>query len=163
VIVDGREQVEGEIEDAAGVAFVPRGYRAVLDGNGRTSLFLPHNRITRLVSLKVGDDTVDVADAYLYGSEGRLALQVGSFGTGNLTVQALYEHGYAQPPARIKRAALILLKDRVVASNIEDRALSHTDEAGTIALSVAGANGIFGIPEVDAAVEQYSELAPRVG
>lgn len=162
-IVDGREQVEAEIEEACGVAFVPRGRRVLVDGSGTSTLFLPHGRIHSVVSVAVDDEAVDLADVTLYGDEGRLVVSAGSFATGTLNVAVLVEHGYAQPPARIKRAALILLKDRIIGSNVHDRALSHSDESGTMTLAVAGTNGVFGIPEVDAAVAQYAETVPLVG
>lgn len=162
-LTDGREQVESELEDACGVAFVPRGLRVVLDGSSTSSLFLPHTRVRRLVSVKVDDVASDLNDIALYGDEGRMVLQTGSFSSGYQNVSILLEHGYSQPPERIKRAALILLRDRLVGSNIHDRALSHTDESGTVSLSVAGVNGYFGIPEVDAAVEQYAERVPQIG
>lgn len=162
-LIDGREQVEEEIEDACGVAFVPRGTRVSLNGSGTEDLILPHTRVGALVSMTEDDDALDVADVTLYGDEGRLFLSSGTFATGFLNVSVLYERGYTTPPTRIKRAALMLLRDRLVGSNIPDRALSHTDDGGTVTLAAAGTNGPFGIPEVDAAVEQYRETVPQIG
>lgn len=162
-IVDAREQVESEIEDACGVAFVPRGARVALDGSGGAALFLPHIRIRDVVEATEDDTAVDLDDVTLRTDDGVLILSVGSWAIGDRNVSVLYEHGYTQPPARIKRAALILLRDRLVRSNVNDRALSYTDDSGTMQMSVAGVNGAFGIPEVDAAVAQYTEHIAVLG
>jgi hypothetical protein len=49
-----------------------------------------------------------------------------------------YTHGYATPPAAIKRAALILAVNDLAGSNISDRATQQTDQNGTFNLAVPG-------------------------
>jgi hypothetical protein len=68
-----------------------------------------------------------------------------------------YEHGHSTPPMRIKRAALILAKRWITPGSADDRAINVSNETGTYALFQAGVRGHqFDVPEVQAAVDQYS-------
>ena len=54
--------------------------------------------------------------------------------------------------------AMMLARSILVPSNIDDRALTFSDELGTRTLAVPGGRfGSTGIPEVDAAIAQYGE------
>jgi hypothetical protein len=167
-IAAGRDLVEDELEVACGVAFVPRARRVSLPGAGRAELVLPDRRVRSLLSGSVGGTALTDPElaAITLRPEGVAYRQSGwpSSASAPFNVWLHYAVGYDAPPERIKRAALVLLRHRLVASNIEDRAISYTDEFGTRALAVAGRRGQpFGIPDVDAAVQDYDERLPAIG
>lgn len=123
-----RTTVEQALEDACGVAFVPRYSSAPLNSDytiSRTDL-----RVIR-------------------GPTGQV--RNGKALTG-------YEYGMDSCPAPVKQAALILAKSWGVNGPIDSRTTSFTSEVGvTSVFSTPGIDGvIFGIPAVDAVVAQYS-------
>lgn len=162
-IVAGRELVEDHIEYLCGVSFVPRAIRVVIDGTD-DEVLVGLTRPTTILSASIGDVVLtagQLANISIY-PEGRLVYP--SWIAGDLNIRLHVVHGHEAPPEPIKRAALILLRNRLVASNIDDRAVAFTDELGTRQLAVAGRRGQpTGIPDVDAAVAQYSERALIAG
>lgn len=79
-------------------------------------------------------------------------------GVGNITIT--YTYGFSTvPPADVKEAALQATRHRLLTARgkagVSDRAKSITNEQGNIALSTAGVDGPFGIPEVDEVVVGY--------
>ena len=163
-IVAGRELVEDHVEYLCGVSFVPRARRLVIDGADADDLLISVSRPRYIVQASMNDialtpQQVESIDVY---PEGRLAYDFWTAGNRNVALHIV--HGYDAPPEPIKRAALILLRNRLVSSNIDDRAVAFTDELGTRQLAVAGRRGQpTGIPDVDAAIAQYSERAPIAG
>jgi len=107
-------------------------------------------------SASIDDADVSPLSSIVALREGIGYLQTGwTGGYGNVTVA--YEHGWTSPPLRIKRAALLLAKQWVLNSPIDDRATSVSNDDGTFVLATPGLRGsVFGIPEVDAALESYS-------
>ena len=162
-IVAGRELVEDHIEHLCGVAFVPRATRVVIDGTN-DDVLVAITRPREIASASVDDVALtagQLANISIY-PEGRLAYP--AWITGELNIRMHVLHGHDVPPEPIKRAALVLLRNRLVASSIDDRAVAFTDELGTRQLAVAGRRGQpTGIPDVDAAIAQYSDRAPVAG
>lgn len=163
-IIAGRERAEDALEAACSVAFVPRARRVTLDGDGTRELILPDRYPRRVVSGSIDGVALTAADIadLAYERSGRLVRKTlgGWGGTHPDDVVLLYEHGMDRPPPRARRAALLLLADDLIASNVGARVLSHTDESGTRQYAVAGRGRAFGIPEVDALVREY---APSIG
>jgi hypothetical protein len=157
-IVDTRTLVEQALEDACGIAFVPRYKRERLDGEGLTMLLASQPRVTAIRAVELDGAAVSVADlATIDGSvSGRLYYPNGWVtGVGNYSVA--YEHGYDQPPLRVTQAALLLAKNWLVKGPIDDRTTGFSTEDGTFSLSTPGMRGAsFGIPEVDAVVGEYN-------
>jgi hypothetical protein len=154
-VADMRTTVEQALEDACGVAFVPRYELETL--NGVTGGLLPVTwakvRAIRTVTVDTVAGTVAdyvaLREGMIYGSA------YWSAGYGNVTVG--YEHGHSTPPMRIKRAALILAKRWITPGSADDRAINVSNETGTYALFQAGVRGhLFDVPEVQAAVDQYN-------
>lgn len=164
-ILETREEVEDQIENVCGVAFVRRGVRLRFSGESQTDLFLPIVRPYAVTSASIDGTALtasEIADVVLrdYGVLYREAAWTS--GTDNVVLHLA--HGYSSPPPPIKRAALTLLKHRLAGSDIDDRAISFTDELGTRQLAVAGRKGQpTGIPDVDAVLAQYSERVPVLG
>lgn len=155
-ITDMRTTVEQALEDACDVAFVPRYYEETFNGTGTTTAILRWPKIRTIRSASIDDVDVTPLSSVIALREGIGYLSAGwTGGYGNVTVA--YEHGWDTPPARIKRAALLLAKRWITPSAVDDRAINMTNETGTYAIMQAGVRGhLFDLPEVVAAVEQYS-------
>jgi hypothetical protein len=87
---------------------------------------------------------------------------------GSGVVRATYTHGYATVPGPVKRAALLVLVDQLVPSNLDPRATAQVNELGSFRLSVAGGRlggqrNWYGIPEVDRVLNDYRACSPGVG
>jgi hypothetical protein len=155
-IVEMRNTVEQTLEDACNRAFVPRYELETVNGvYGNTILTRwPKVRAVRSVTVD-GTAAVDLS--------GYVGLRYGQVhttgywtaGYGNVTIG--YEHGDDAPPERIRRAALILAKRWLTPGSADDRAINVSNDTGTYALFQAGVRGhMFDVPEVQAAVDQYS-------
>jgi hypothetical protein len=154
-VADMRTTVEQALEDACGVAFVPRYELETLNGvySGLLPVKWAKVRTIRTVTIDTvagtPGDYVALREGMIYGTSYWTA------GYGNVTVG--YEHGHSTPPMRIKRAALILAKRWITPGSADDRAINVSNETGTYALFQAGVRGhMFDVPEVQAAVDQYS-------
>lgn len=150
-----RAAVEQALEHACDVAFVPRTKTLVAFASG-AAVSLGVNRPRTIVSVTSQDGAaVGVDHAYLLGG---LLAGISRWPTGPLTV--VVEHGYDEPPLRVKRAALLLAKNWLINGPIDDRATNFTTDTGTFALATPGLRGsTFGLPEVDAVVDEYRETA----
>lgn len=150
-----------------GVAFVPTTTTRVLDGVGSADLLLPDARVSAVDSVEGWDGTTWAATAVAYRLlDGDVLLYDGGrWGRGRANLRVSYTHGYAEPPAPIKRAALILAVNDLVSSNVSDRATQQTNEFGSYNLAVPGWKDgqWYGLPIVDSVLQRYSERLPRVG
>jgi hypothetical protein len=157
MVVDARTMVETSLENACGVAFVPRYERRMFSGDGARSLMLPP-RTRAIRSVTVDDVAVDAA-----GLATMRFLPTGELyypsrwvsGIGNLEIA--FEHGYDYPPPMATQAALTWAKDILVKGPISDRATAMTSDDGTFSILVPGLRGaISGLPFVDSFIAQYS-------
>lgn len=156
-IVEARTMVETALEDACGVAFVPRYRREVIAGSGSATMMLaPKLRAIRSVTV----DGVAVSAGTLTGIRvlpSGLAYNPAGWTWGVANLDVAYEHGHDFPPPRVSQAALLWCKNFLVKGPIDDRMTSMSSEDGTFAISVPGMRGaMVGIPEVDAVIQQYS-------
>lgn len=160
-----RTWAESEIENAAGVAFVPRYERETLNGSGRQRLEPKWPRIRAVRSVTV--DGTPLSSADLAG----VVIEYDRFLTrpyyywrpwvSNVLIR--YEHGYDQAPPGISVAALDLACYKLINDNgggVDPRAERLITDDGTILLGAAGGpGGQFPLPTVNAAVAAWSELA----
>lgn len=156
-IVEARTMVETALEDACGVAFVPRYERRLVSGNGRSVLMLvPRLRAIRSVSIDDADIGVTATGTIRVLPTGEAYYPAWwDVGIGNLSVA--FEHGHDYPPPRVSQAALLWTRSFLVRGPIDDRTTQMTTDDGTSILSVPGQRGAWvGIPEVDAVIQQYS-------
>lgn len=156
---DARAAAESALEDAAGVAFVPRHGYARLDGTGRCELLLPDPGVLRVRAVTVDGEALDqdALDALeVYGDEG-IVYRADGWSQGRRNVVVQYEHGYRPVPGRVPEAVRQLVRHVLVDSPVDDRATSVTNEDGTVQVFVQpGVRGaIFAIPEANAVVRQY--------
>lgn len=163
---DVRAQIEEAFEHITGVTWCPHGQRDVLDGDGTSSLFLSKIFPTRVVACAVGGTAFGVTElANIAPSKSGLVRLVdgGTWPEGNRNVAMFYEHGMPSPPHPLRVAALIAAQEHLQSSPMSRRQLTETNEVGTIRYSIAGRDGHFGIPDVDAVLDEWSERAPKAG
>lgn len=161
-----REDAEDDLEDACDLAFVARARRVTLNGSGTARLVLPDRRLRRIVTLKVDGVAYTAAElADLVVGDRHIIRDDGTaFPAGDGNVEVFYEHGLDRPTPQIRRAAKILVYDRLSRpQGIGFRSISHTDEhGGTRQFTVASRRRRFGIPDVDAAVAAFDN-EPMLG
>jgi hypothetical protein len=160
---DIREAVEDRFGTIAQVSFTRRGLREYLDGDGTPVLFATWPMVRRVVSLKIGGTTIDVANLKGYES-GRLELTSGSFTWGRQNVEVLYEHGYDPPPAPVVEQGMVYGRELMVKGAFDDnaRASSIQTELGLIRMTQA-TQGKVGIPSVDAVLADYGYTGALIG
>jgi hypothetical protein len=173
-ITAGEARIREDFTRICGVAFEPTTTTVVLDG-ARGPLLLPYPLVTAVTAVEerasgsaswtalgtVGTD-------YLYGDAGVLTYEVGTFPRGTRNVRVTFTHGYAAVPGPIKRAALLVLIDQLVPSNLDPRATAQVNELGSFRLAVAGGRiggerNWYGIPEVDRVLNTYRFTGVGVG
>jgi hypothetical protein len=98
-------------------------------------------------------DTAGITDTIIPGVSFNKPLAAGA------VISVAYEYGISPPPADVKRAALLRVRDLLVSINsgIPDRAVTfQVNDMGTYQLATAGRAGFeTGIPEVDAILSRY--------
>lgn len=166
-IIEARTFAEQRFENAAEVAYVPRYARVTATRPtitpagpslpslywGPTSwLLVPDVEIRRLLTV----DGAAPTDTQTLDRTGRLS----GVNPGQVVE---YEHGRDGYPAEVKRATLMLAADYLIKSALPSRATSVSTDEGYLRISVAGRDGLTGIPEVDAAIEQYGRRRPAAG
>ena len=180
-----RTWVEQTLESprAGNVAFVPRGrrltmsgnspdlnrgYYPLLYGNDYRELIVPNFFVRSLYSASINSvaltDTelagVSIVDNVLYRSAG-VQWPAWPYGKNNLTFH--YTHGYEAAPGAITRAALILAREYLIQSDLPGRATATSIGDQMFRLTIAGRDGVTGIPDVDAAIQQWGRNSALVG
>jgi hypothetical protein len=157
-IVEARTLAEQALEDACGVAFVPRYTRQTVTAYGGTTILArwPLVRSLRAATTDgVALTNSELTDVRVLGT-GEI-YHPGRWINGFASTTIAYEHGHDRPPLRVSRACLLLAKSWLTAGPVDDRATSINTEDGFIALSTPGIRGaVTGIPEVDATIAEYS-------
>lgn len=158
-IIEARTLVETALEDACGVAFVPRYRREQVNGQGGRELVLSMPRVRSIRSASL-DGTAftagELADIVPSGTS--VVYTPNRWTAGFRNYEVVYEHGYDEPPPRVTNAALLLARRYLVDSPVSDRATSLTTEDGTTQFLVTAGvrQAVFDIPECNAVVAQYS-------
>lgn len=164
-IAVARDRCEDFFRDSTGVSFTRRRRRVTVRGTGSDVLAIPDKRVLKVVAASVNGQAVEqsVLDSIVVASYGALRLSGGSWGSSGLTgtsssVTVTYEYGYDDPPAAIRHAAMILARREVVTVDADDRAVSLSNDLGTVRLSVPGPGEFYrtGIPVVDRALSDYA-------
>lgn len=160
-----RTWVEDVIEGprAAAVAFVPRSRRIAINGTGRTALMVPDLALRTVESVTVDGQpwtpeqvaTLTVDDGVIWATE--------SWPEGVRNIEVHYTHGHDTPPGAITRAALMLAREYLVKSDIPGRATATSIGDQMFRLTIAGRDGVTGLPDVDAAIAQFGRKTFAVG
>jgi hypothetical protein len=156
-IIEKRTLVEGLLEKACGVAFVPRYGKVLLSGNGRSTILLPP-RVTAIRSVLVDDVAVTDASTIRLLASGE-AYYPNWWTAGYANVVVAFEHGYSDGSERMAAgdAALSWAKMLLLKGPIDDRATGQVSEFGNITLATPGMRGsVSGIPSVDQFIQSYN-------
>lgn len=163
-LIEVRQWFADKVEGFCGVSFVPRYCREVLNGDDTTLIVLDNVRLRTILSASVDGTAVTDLTSWYALQSGLLARDDGGyFPTGWRNVIIEYEHGYDSPPPRLREAALVAIRHKLLGDNsgIPERATSMTSEVGSYTLSLAGAHRPFGIPEVDSVLLDLGKKAPN--
>lgn len=153
-----RTQVEMTMEGerAAAVAFVPRGRRITISGSGTDTLILPDFNLRSVLSVWVdGAKLPDTELAKLICDDTVLVSSGWVWPKGRRNIEIHYEHGQAMPPGPVSRAAVVLAQDYAAGAGVPSRATAQTIGEQMFRITVAGRDGITGIGDVDAVIDQF--------
>lgn len=154
-----RNEVEDECERICRQAFVPRAAAITVDGDGTDELMLPGPiRFVRSLSINSIALTADELDDLVIDDIGCVRRRHGTFRDGIGNVRLIVEYGRSAPPAELKAAAILRLRERLnkPSSNIPNRATSVAQEGSTFSIATPGRGGFeTGNPEVDAVYARY--------
>lgn len=159
-IAAARDGIADELERICGVSFVPRYRYQKLAGSGEYRLDVDRPRVDSVLSASITGVSQTVGNIDPHPELPYLLHTTSRWTKGTTTnpfnVVVTYDHGYRTVPHEIKQAALKLLRDQLITSNIPDRAKSQTNEIGTLSYATANAWNEFGIPMVDQTLRRYS-------
>ena len=155
-LIDARTAAETALEDACGVAFVPRYFRERLDGSGGQDVLLDHVRPLTVTAATVDGSVVDASELELY-RDGRV-YRPGGWSRGRRNVELKGTAGYAFPPPRVGLAVQKLVKQILIQNPISDRAVSFQTDDGVVQYFLnEGVRGLcFSIPEAQVCVNEYA-------
>ena len=166
-ILTVRAEVEAELENETGQAWVPRYRRETIPGPGNRLLVLSEvqPRTVRTVRAYSSDGvtyetfTTDDRAALIVHPHGVLERPAGATWMRGYTYVVEYEHGHDRPPADLRTEAVRLLRHRMNSyqTGVPDRAESFVNDAGgRFVISTPGLRGaITGIPSVDVAIRRH--------
>jgi hypothetical protein len=163
-----RARITDDFAHKMGVSHIPRYRRLELAGSGSHTLFLPDLYVATVREIEVrrsGESTwtAFTADelAGVNATDGGLLIrETGLCWIRDYSYRVTYEYGYPVPPLPVSQAALRLLVSfrGVTQTSTDMRAMRIANEYGEIHLSTPGRGGaIYGIPEVDEVIRDYSE------
>ena len=181
----GHDAIRADFEEILGVALAPTEVTTVLDGDPEAlpgdryrwplvrELVLPHQEVgavTAVYTREAGTDTwmplsVEQLVAVRATADGRLVREGAGWPPGVQNVRVAYSHGLASVPLPLKRAALVVLVDQLVASDVTERSTAYTDQTGqTYRLATAGMGGSawYGLPAVDSVLARFRRRIPGV-
>lgn len=155
--------VEEAIECAAHVAFVPRTATATVSGDGGTRIFLPNFEVSAVTAATVDGTALTSTELAAITINDAILYREACWASGYHNISVTYTHGKTAVPGLIKRAALILAKSYLTASQIPANATAQSIGDTMFRLTIAGRDGDFGIPEVDAAIKMFGRSGHWVG
>lgn len=160
-----RAAAEESFENGAMVAFIPRGARQTLTGDGGRRLQLERVYVSAVYSASIDGTALtaeELAELTIH-SHGVLERPRGKVWTRGHEILVHYVHGHSFPIAPVVDAVMELAAAGAVPSNLNARATSESTEFGAFRLTIAGRDGETGIPNVDAAMLRYGAKRPAVG
>lgn len=160
---DARVWCEQRMENAAGVAFVPRGARELHRGEGSQRIILNHPRVREVYSITEDGTAWTAEQLASVQVKGGVLYLPSSVWARDAQFSVHYEHGHDITPSPVKEAGLILAAEYLLENNLRSRATSESTDVGFIRLAIAAPGGRVGIPEVDAVIRDFGERSVRVG
>lgn len=166
-----RNWVEDVIEGprAANVAFVPRGRRITTEGpglyvNAAYGLDVADYETQTVYSASVNNTALTSTQISGLVCDDNLVWRTDAgWPAGHRNIKIHYSHGYNRPPGAIIRAGLMLAREYLVKSDLPGRATATSIGDQMFRLTIAGRDGVTGIPEVDAAIDQFGRKGYQIG
>ena len=162
-IFDERARITDLLEQWTGVSWTSRYNLKKMSGDTTRILSVPNFHVTKVISVKILGETIATSNfeidedaGFIHRIDGHFPEPTSEF---PLPVVIEYEHGWDYVKNGVDRIGLKLLQDRIISSNIPDRATSFNDELGNIALVTQGGGfkNPTRIPEVNQWIDENSE------
>lgn len=174
-ITAARQRITDWFESILGVSAFPRYRKVILDGDGGDTIMVPDGRVTaiRAAAIRASGGTTwtaltvaELADLFIDPDTGQVIREsLGLWTAGRRNIRIAYEHGHEQVPEPLKYAALKVLTNQIVPSNLSDRAIQESGQFGTIQLATpnpAVRARWFGLPIVDSILAEFCERVPAI-
>ena len=161
-ILEERAKISDLLEQWTGASWTPKYNRAKLVGDATRVLSVPHFNVNKVISVKILGETIATSNFEIDNNAGFIHRTDGHFSEATadfpLPIVIEYEYGWDYLKNGVDRIALKLLLDRVISTNIPDRATSFNDELGNISLVTQGGGfkNPTRIPEVNQWIEENS-------
>ena len=161
-ILEERAKISDLLEQWTGASWTPKYNRAKLVGDASRVLSVPHFNVNKVISVKILGETIATSNFEIDNNAGFIHRTDGHFSEATadfpLPIVIEYEYGWDYLKNGVDRIALKLLLDRVISTNIPDRATSFNDELGNISLVTQGGGfkNPTRIPEVNQWIEENS-------
>lgn len=165
MLASARDGALDKLEQWTGRSWIPRFGQVQLAGNGDYSIWLAdgirkyggggwssdilsiQSATVSGTAVTVGNIVVDSLTSELIRTDG-VWTQATRTNPRNVTVN--YTYGWEHPVDNVERIVALLVRDQLVASAIEDRAMSFSDELGTMRFTTPGVGqAVSSIPEVN--------------
>ncbi len=157
-------RIKERFEEICNTAFEPIAVTVSRHGTAGERLVLSHPDVTAVSAVSVDGVAyagLDLTNVVVLPG-GILYNQKGWVSSGYNGISLTYTRGWSGVPGAIKRAALIVAVFELVPTSIPLRATTISNDAGTFGLSYAGGYGHwYGVPDVDAVLQQYKFKGPR--
>lgn len=174
-ITAARQRITEWFESILGVSAFPRYRKVILDGDGSDTIMVPDGRVTaiRAAAIRASGGTTwtaltadELADLFIDPDTGQVMREsLGLWTSGRRNIRIAYEYGHEQVPEPLKYAALKVLTNHIVPSNMSDRTIQTSGEFGTLMLATpnpAVRARWFGLPIVDSILAEYCERVPAI-
>jgi hypothetical protein len=154
-INDRRTGIEQTIERYLGFALVPRGNFFHEDVTTYTDeLELPHERVTRVISITVDGTALTVTELAALTIHKRYGRITGSSWGAGQAVTCWYEHGDDEPDRDVVIGAMKLCINRLIPSATPDNATSLATDVGSFRIATAdGDRYPTGLLDLDAVLK----------
>tara|TARA_S200002703_G_scaffold130794_1_gene118131 strand:- start:224 stop:1114 length:891 start_codon:yes stop_codon:yes gene_type:complete len=163
VILEERAKITDLLEQWTGSSWTPKFNRAKMQGDTSRVLSVPHFNVNKVISVKILGETIATTNFEIDNKAGFIHRTDGFFPepTSEFPMPVIieYEYGWDFIKNGVDRIALKLLLDRLISTNIPDRATSFNDELGNISLVTQGGGfkNPTRLPEVNQWIEENSE------
>jgi hypothetical protein len=156
-LAEARQWFEEKAESWCGVAFVPRFARDLLDGNGSALVRLHNPRPRTILSAKIDGVAQSGTATWDLYETGDVIRDAGVFTAGRRNLAIAYEHGFTQPDADVREAALVAIRARLLGDSAGGGIPSGVTQLITDAGTYNFGRQTFptGLPEVDAVLREH--------
>ena len=163
IILEERASITDLLEQWTGVSWTSKYNLVKMVGDASRVISVPNFHITKLISVKILGETIATSNFEIDENAGFIHRKDGNFPEPTsefpLPIVIEYEFGWNYIRNGVDRIALKLLLDRIISTNIPDRATSFNDELGNISLVTQGGGfkNPTRIPEVNQWIFENSE------